>query len=262
MILSFGVSKIYISTANQNSLDDKSLKEKNTFASLKENKKEEKDSVKTPIEKVENDISSDIPIEPMAIEENQEITKQEVIIESQEVKREPISIVPEPNPSSNISPDTSIVSNPSIDILDTIKQNGESLGTLGRLFLPSVDFSVAVYSTDLSNGDAAQKIVDNKDSAAYFQIRNKFVIADHNHQGFHRITNIEVGEKAYIKNSNGQIEVYKMVNKLEGMNLGYDLTDLDEKSVLDGQGDLILYTCYKTLEYDNHVMITIWELEH
>jgi len=91
---------------------------------------------------------------------------------------------------------------------------------------------------------------------------NQTVIADHNHQGFRRIIDISVGDKAYLKKTDGQISVYRMTQKFEGMNLGQDLTDLNGNSVFNGDGSLIMYTCYKTLEYDNHVMVTIWQLEY
>lgn len=145
--------------------------------------------------------------------------------------------------------------------LDMVKKNDLLLGTVGRLFIPSVDLNVGVYNADITKVETTQKIVDNRDSAAYFHMNHQYIIADHNYQGFNRISDIPIGGKAYIKKANGQISVYRMTNRLEGENLGYDLTDLNGKSVLDGRGDLIMYTCYKTYEYLNHVMIVIWELE-
>ena len=258
LTFSFGISRICISTSSKDSFVEESTKEETKIVSVKKKEKvkdkEKEASLEVPVEE-ELAISK----EEVAIKETKEIT-----IKKEETKIKQTSSVSIEAPS--IQDKSSVletsVAPQVVDPVETIRQNGESLGTLGRLFLPSVDFSVAVYSTSLSDGDHAQKIVDDRDSAAYFQIRNQSVIADHNHQGFHRIIDIVVGEKAYIKNSDGQIQVYKMTNKLEGMNLGYDLTDLNEKSVLDGESDLILYTCYKISEYDNHVMITFWELEH
>lgn len=237
----FGIFKFYTSVFSKGVISNNSIKEEVTISSIKENKKGETTAEIT----IQDEIKESIQKEP--------------VIENQGAKA---SIVTETSSLSNdSSSNTTVVQTPNMDILETIKQNKEPLGTGGRIFLPSTGFSVAIYSTDLTDGNNAQRIVDRPDSAAYFQIHNQPIIADHNHQGFFRIIDIKVGEKAYIKNSDGQIQVYRMINKFEGINLEYDLTDLNEKSVLDGSGDLILYTCYKAYEYANHVMITIWELE-
>lgn len=169
--------------------------------------------------------------------------------------------IPEANSVPTATPIPPVVQTPVVDILETIKQSKDILGTAGRLYIPSVNVSVGLYHADITTGGNAQKIVDDKDSAAYFQITNQNVIADHNHQGFHKIINTSIGDKAYIKKANGEVAVYKMVNKLEGQNHGFDLTDLNGNSVLNGSGYLITYTCYKTNVYVDHVMIVMWELE-
>lgn len=241
LTFSFGIFKVYTSVCSKGVISSNSVKEETTISSTKENKEK-----KTPVKIADQD-------------ETKESIQKEPVIENQEIKTSAVAEASSLNNDSFYN--TTVVQAPTIDILETIKQNKEPLGTAGRLFLSSADFSVAIYSTDLADGNNAQIIVDRPDSAAYFQIHNQPIIADHNHQGFYRIIDIKVGEKAYIKNSDGQIQVYTMINKFEGMNLEYDLTDLNEKSVLDGRGDLILYTCYKSYEYANHVMITIWKLE-
>ena len=252
LALSFGISIICISTSSKDSFIEESNKSQTKVVSVKKKEKAE-----------EKETSLEVPVEEESIISKEEVAVKEITTKKEETKIKQTSSVS--IEASSIQEKPSVLETPVVpqvvDPVEAIRQNEESLGTLGRLFLPSVDFSVAVYSTSLSDGDHAQKIVDDRDSAAYFQIHNQSVIADHNHQGFHRIIDIQVGEKAYIKNSNGQIQVYRMTKKFEGMNLGYDLTDLNEKSVLDGESDLILYTCYKISEYDNHVMITFWELE-
>ena len=51
----------------------------------------------------------------------------------------------------------------------------EKLGTVGRLFLPSIDLNVAVYNANLNTDENynAQSIVDKVDSAAYFKLGPK-----------------------------------------------------------------------------------------
>lgn len=165
-------------------------------------------------------------------------------------------------PTDNIQSSSSEVSLilPSNDI-DTIRHDTSTLGTLGRLFIPSVSMDVALYQTDISS-EEAQVIVDQQDSAAYFNMYSKNVIADHNHQGFHKIIDTSYNDKAYIKQIDGTIQIYRMIQKLEGINALSDLTDLDGNSVFLGSGNLIMYTCYRTHEYDNHVMIVVWKLEN
>ncbi len=254
LTLSLGVSKICLSTSSKESFVKEPNQKETKVVSIKKIEKVEEKEVEPSLEvPVTEEVSKD---EVMGKEEKEIQVEKEI----KEVVNTPSPILTE-TPTVQETP--SVLETPVLpDVIETIRRNESSLGTLGRLFLPSVDFNVAVYSTDLSDGNNAQKIVDQKDSAAYFQIRNHSVIADHNHQGFHRIIDLEIGDKAYIKTSDGQIQVYRMTQKFEGMNLGSDLTDLNGKSAFDLESDLILYTCYKIYEYENHVMITMWELEH
>ena len=159
------------------------------------------------------------------------------------------------------TPTVSTIETPIVSEIEKVRKDTRTLGTFGRLYLPSVNLNVALYKTDVSTGNEAQKIVDNKDSAAYFLIYTHQIIADHSHQNFHKIADIPVGEKAYIKKSDSEVIVYKLVQKFEGINAESDLTDLNGKSVFDEKENLIMYTCYKINEYENHVMITIWNLE-
>lgn len=143
--------------------------------------------------------------------------------------------------------------------MDIIYENTDTLGTYGRLFVPSVDLNVALYLADMTSNNV-QRIVDNRDSAAYFDFNNQNVIADHNHQGFHKIIDISAGDFAYIKKLDGSMDIYQMINKFEGENIVYDLVDLNGNSILTGKNSLVMYTCYKMSEYDNHVMITVFQL--
>lgn len=139
-----------------------------------------------------------------------------------------------------------------------INYNNENLGTYGRLYFPSINLSVAVYSANLviNENYNAQAIVDRVDSAAYFNIGNKGVIGDHNYQGFNKILNLSIGASAYIKRKNGLIENYKMINKFPGKNISNDLIDLNGNSVNNYNGQLIIYTCYNS---SNEIILTIWD---
>ena len=179
---------------------------------------------------------------------------------NQNVSSEELETIPSEIKKSEGST-TTVIETPTISELETVRNDNHLLGTFGRLYLPSVNLNVALYQTEISIGSEAQKIVDNRDSAAYFSVYAHQVIADHSHQGFHRIADIPIGERAYIKKNDSQIVTYKLTQKFEGMNQGSDLTDLNGKSVFDEKENLIMYTCYKINEYENHVMITIWNLE-
>lgn len=133
----------------------------------------------------------------------------------------------------------------------------EKLGTLGRLYLPTINYSVAVYYANVYNNEEynAQTIVDNEDSAAYYQLGNKYIIADHYYQGFKKIINLSVGDEAHIKMNDGTIKKYHLENKLVGQNTSVDLTDEAGNSIQTMDGTLVMYTCYGS---DKTIMITLW----
>lgn len=133
----------------------------------------------------------------------------------------------------------------------------EKIGTLGRLYLPTINYSVAVYYANVYNNEEynAQTIVDNEDSAAYYQLGNKYIIADHYYQGFKKIINLSVGDEAHIKMNDGTIKKYHLENKLVGQNTSVDLTDEAGNSIQTMDGTLVMYTCYGS---DKTIMITLW----
>ncbi len=143
--------------------------------------------------------------------------------------------------------------------IEIIKNDKTKLGTLGRLYFPSLNHSVALFHASLYDENLnAQVIVDNKDSAAHFSLGDSFVIADHNYQGFKKIINLNIGDKAYIKKCDGSIMIYKLNNKFIGENIKTDLISKEGTSVQKMEADLIMYTCYNT---GNDIMITLWDLE-
>lgn len=136
----------------------------------------------------------------------------------------------------------------------------EKFGTMGRLYLPEVNFSVAVYYanpyTDTEEAYTAQAIVDSEDSAAYFNMGGKGVIADHNYQGFKRIMDLSIGTTASIKMNDGSNVEYKLINKFIGRNTSEDIVDNNGNSLQNMSGSLVMYTCYNS---GDAVMITLWD---
>lgn len=133
----------------------------------------------------------------------------------------------------------------------------DKLGTKGRLYFPSLNFSVALYYANAYNDENynAQKIVDDKDSAAYFYFYQYELISDHNYQGFNKIINLSINDKMYIKNADNTNSYYVLKDKFIGQNLKDDLVSKEGQSVLDMDGDLIIYTCYNK----DDIIITIWD---
>lgn len=148
--------------------------------------------------------------------------------------------------------------NNNISILDQIKLKKDHLGTYGRLYLPTINHSVAVYYANVYNDENynAQQIVDREDSAAYYKLGEKYIIADHHYQGFKKIINLNAGTKGYIKMNDGTIKTYYLKNKLIGENIGVDLTDENGNSIQTLEGSLVMYTCYTS---DKKIMITLWD---
>lgn len=134
----------------------------------------------------------------------------------------------------------------------------EKIGTFGRLYLPTINHSVAVYYANVYNNQDynAQSIVDAIDSAAYYQLGNKYIIADHYYQGFKKIINLNIGDEAYVKMGDGTLKRYYLKNKLIGLNTAVDLTDEAGNSIQTMDGTLVMYTCYTS---DKKIMITLWD---
>lgn len=152
---------------------------------------------------------------------------------------------------------TNNIQSTNIDPITEIKNKNDSLGTAGRLYIPEVNINVGINYAELyyDNNYNVQSIVDKEDSAAYFIFSNKTTIADHQHQGFYKIVDLNNEAKAYIKKTDGTIEVYQLINKFSGKNTTTDLIDSTGNSIQNMNGDLLIYTCYGI---NNGVMITLW----
>ena len=143
----------------------------------------------------------------------------------------------------------------SIDPITSIKKDNSRLGTYGRLYVSNHDVALYDYNVNTRSSLSLQKLVDNKDSAAYYTTHGKYIIADHDYQGFKVLVNLSVGTKAYIKLSDGSIKTYKLIKKSKGKNTGPDLVDTNGNSFFDMKSDLIMYTCY-----NGGIMSTLWVL--
>ncbi len=142
--------------------------------------------------------------------------------------------------------------------IEKISIKSDFLGSAGRLYLPTINLNVGLNYARLEYDENydAQEIVDRKDSAAYFELGGKYIIADHNYQGFNKLINLEVGTKAYIKSEDNKVITYQLNNKFLGKNTSEDLVDTAGNSVQNMKGSLIMYTCYTS---DEDVIITLWD---
>lgn len=153
---------------------------------------------------------------------------------------------------------------PKADSNQTTEQNtknqttSEKLGTLGRLYIPEVNLSVAVYYANVWGDENynAQTIVDRKDSAAFYELGRQYIIADHNYQGFKKLESVKIGTTAYIKLQNGSMVNIRVKDKFIGKNLSYDLVDSEGTSIQDMDKSLIMYTCYNN---NKNILVTRWE---
>lgn len=121
-------------------------------------------------------------------------------------------------------------------------------GDQGRLFLPSIDTSVALYNVNIrtSSDEELQQVVDNYDSAIYAPDKHLgpgIVIGDHRSQSFRNIGHIKVGQKAFIENADGSRQYYKCISiDRHGRNTGDYLLDSDNVDAWT-YDCLTLYAC-------------------
>ena len=124
-----------------------------------------------------------------------------------------------------------------------VNLNDNRSGFIGRLVIPRVGIDLACRES--FDGDTAQKYVDEKDSAAIYWVKNARVVADHNNQGFANLSKVNIGDNAELYLKDGSQVSYVVVNKFQGHNTEYELTDNDYNCIFDDNiGGLTLYTCY------------------
>lgn len=135
-------------------------------------------------------------------------------------------------------------------------------GDRGRLYLPSINASVALYDCPptTSGVERSQRVVDAEDSAAVMEkwFGEGIVIGDHNHQAFRNLKKLSIGDTVYIDDKSG-MQTYrcKEIDR-NGLNLVTSLIDSKGISAWD-KYPLSLYTCNNA--YGKSVTIARFVLE-
>ena len=137
------------------------------------------------------------------------------------------------------------------DDLRIVKEDTSPLGDAGRLYVPSLDLSVALYEIP-EDGSGAQHVTDAVDSAAYLcNYGPQAVVADHSHQGFNAIKNSTEETMAYIKTVNA-IKMYTFMSKDQNSRNDDEIVwDSNGNSIYDYPGNGI--TCYTCNQDWRHV---------
>ena len=212
------------------------------------------DVIMTERQEESTETHTEIPSVANETESQSEAQQKEFSTEPMLITTEPIEIT---TASVEITTET-ITTEAAITTEVVITEPPLSYGTFGRLDIPSIGIGVALNYVDLRDG-TAQSVVDAYDSAAYFFWHDcKYVIADHNNQGFANLRNAQVGSYAQISNADGYVDTYICTRVCtDGRNTQYDL--LDEYGVsadLSENGSLLMYTCNQDWE---HITLTFWE---
>lgn len=135
------------------------------------------------------------------------------------------------------------------------------VGNVGRLIIPQVNVSVALYKSILETAEDAQNIVNAYDSACYVSYTGwTTYIGDHFFDGFVNMKNSIPGvTNAYIYWTDGTVSKYRCVSKhYNGVNRGNIYDDNGTDIYLSGY-DIAMVTCngYNS----NTVTITYWNKE-
>ena len=203
---------------------------------------------------ITSNIKKDLKIKKTIIIEQKKVNKQiekqtnEKEIINEEINNQTTDFQTENTTiQTNQEQETNIINNET-----NINQNNNE-SSFARLYINNYNVALYDYNVYTTSNLDLQTIVNNPDSAAYYNNYNKTVIADHNYQGFNILIYLEIGATSQIIQNNGQTTTYKMIYKSKGTNTGPDLIDTNNNSFFDMQSDLIMYTCY-----DNGIMVTLW----
>ena len=198
---------------------------------------------------ITSNIKKDLKIKKTIIIEQKKVNKQiEKEIINEEINNQTTDFQTENTTiQTNQEQETNIINNE----ININQNNNES--SFARLYINNYNVALYDYNVYTTSNLDLQTIVNNPDSAAYYNNYNKTVIADHNYQGFNILIYLEIGATSQIIQNNGQTTTYKMIYKSKGTNTGPDLIDTNNNSFFDMQSDLIMYTCY-----DNGIMVTLW----
>ena len=135
----------------------------------------------------------------------------------------------------------------------------------GRLVIPSAGINVALlswgqepagdYDQDKIIELVRQAVVDDPDSALLYNddpVAN--IIADHSTQDFSALSNVKVGDKAYML-SGDRIVTLTCNFVSDGVNTGYGITDKD-----GGWNHNTDYVCYTCMEDWTHILMVGFEM--
>ena len=165
---------------------------------------------------------------------------------------------PAPSPSPTPSPEQQAM----LDKNEEVWREMHSRDWMeGRLVVPSVGIDVALfnwgpepvgdYSTDKIVEIVRQEVVDREDSALlYYDDPVGNIIADHSNQDFSALSNVKVGDAAYILSGDRMVTLECSFIS-DGVNTGYGITDKDG-GWNHPDTDYVLYTC---LEDWTHIQL-------
>ena len=129
-------------------------------------------------------------------------------------------------------------------------------GMMGRFFVPDIDISVGVFDTSKADGNTKQAVVDYEDSASWFMYGTEQIIADHNEQGFIRLTGAVVDKTRAYMQKGAEIQKYVCVETGIGGNRTNALVDANGVQFNNRtDGNIITYTCYDGWEV---VFYAVW----
>lgn len=133
------------------------------------------------------------------------------------------------------------------------------LGDIGRLVIPTVNYSAALYNGLLGSSAYSQGIVDATDSACYINCYGYTIyIGDHNYQGFENMKNsIPNVTKAYIYELDGSVTTYTCVAKhFNSTRINGEIYDENRINTFDSGYDIAMVTCNDAWGYS--VTVTYW----
>lgn len=147
-----------------------------------------------------------------------------------------------------------------MDLFFWKKPKQKTYGTHGRIEIPALRISLPLY--EAKNGNA-QKIVDDKNSAAYINWRTQVAIVDHSGQdGFERLAKAQPGITiGYIDFQNRQEKILCVKKQVGHILLGEKnkLVDANWKQA-NSNGGIVMYTCIKkSAENVMDVWLTYWK---
>ncbi|MBQ8157108.1 hypothetical protein IJ102_01830 [Candidatus Saccharibacteria bacterium] len=141
---------------------------------------------------------------------------------------------------------------------ETFVSESVNYGTNGRLYVPRVGISVALYYYEITpeNFQVAQAVTDRTDSATCGYDYGVFIISDHRTQEFGSLLNVTVGDTAHIDYPDGTRVNMVCVNVANGYNDSWDLWDNDGGLATDpSRCDVLMRTCINS---NGGIRLTYW----